>query len=67
MEKEQLGPGENGLVQFRLLKRVPALPGDPFVICLLNIQIVIGGNAILEIPLEKYRAVKAENTVSISI
>lgn len=63
MEKEQLGPGENSLVQFRLLKHVPALPGDPFVVCLLNIQTVIGGGTILEIPLEKYRSVKAENSV----
>ena len=63
MEKEQLGPGENGLVQFRLLKHAPALPGDTFVICLLNIPAVIGGGAILEIPLEKYRTVKAKNTV----
>ena len=63
MENEQLGPGENGLVQFRLLKHVPALPGDPFVISLLNIQTVIGGGAILEIPLEKYRVVKAKKTL----
>ena len=63
MEKEQLGAGENGLVQFRLLKHVPALPGDPFVVCLLNIQTVIGGGTVLEIPLEKYRSVKAENTI----
>lgn len=63
MKKEQLGPGENGLVQFRLLKHVSALPGDPFVVCLLNIQTVIGGGTIMEIPLEKYREVKAENTV----
>ena len=63
MEKEQLEPGENGLVQFRLLKHVPALPGDTFVVCLLNIRNVIGGGNVLEIPLEKYRAVKATNTV----
>lgn len=63
MEKEQLWPGENSLVQFQLLKHVPALPGDPFVVCLLNIQSVIGGGTVLEISLEKYRAVKAANTI----
>lgn len=63
MKKEQLEPGENGLAQFRLLKHVPVLPGDSFVICLLNIQTVIGGGTILEIPLEKYRTVKAKSTV----
>ena len=63
MEKEQIGPGENSLAQLRLLKHVPALPGDTFVICLLNIPTVIGGGAILEIPLEKYRIAKAKNTV----
>ncbi|MEA3427770.1 MAG: selenocysteine-specific translation elongation factor [Thermodesulfobacteriota bacterium] len=63
MEKEQLEAGESGLVQFRLIKPVPALPGDPFVICPLNVHTVIGGGIVLEIPLEKYRAAKAEITI----
>ena len=63
MEKEQLEPGERGLIQFRLIKPVPALPGDPFVICPLNIHAVIGGGIVLEIPLEKYRAARAAITI----
>ena len=55
MEKEQLEPGETGLVQFRLLKPVAALPGDHFVIFPLNIKSVTGGGTVLEIPNEKYR------------
>ncbi|MBW2345426.1 MAG: selenocysteine-specific translation elongation factor [Deltaproteobacteria bacterium] len=63
MEKEQLEPGENGLVQFRLMKPVAALPGDTFVICLLNVQTVIGGGKVLEIPREKYRQARASITI----
>jgi selenocysteine-specific elongation factor len=63
MEKEQLEPRESGLVQFRLIKPVPALPGDPFVICPLNVHTVIGGGIVLEIPLEKYRAAKAATII----
>ena len=63
MEEEQVKPGERGLVQFRLIKPVPALPGDPFVICPLNLRAVIGGGLVLEIPLEKYRAARAATTI----
>ncbi|RZB30483.1 MAG: selenocysteine-specific elongation factor [Desulfobacteraceae bacterium Eth-SRB1] len=64
MEKEQLEPGERGLVQFRLIKPVPALPGDPFVITPLNLRAVIGGGIVLEIPLGKYRAARTAATIS---
>jgi len=63
MEKEQLDPGERGLVQFRLMKPVPALPGDPFVISLLNVQTVIGGGKVIEIPRGKYRQARASTTL----
>lgn len=59
MQKERLEPGEKGLVQFRLMKPVAALPGDPFVVSLLNIPAIIGGGQVLEIPWEKYREAKA--------
>ena len=59
MDKEQLEPGEQGLVQFRLMKQVAALPGDLFVICPLNVQTIVGGGEVLEISKEKYRKVKA--------
>ncbi len=63
MEKEQLEPGEEGLAQFRLMKQVAALPGDLFVICPLNVQTIIGGGELLEIPLTKYRQVKADKII----
>jgi selenocysteine-specific elongation factor len=63
MDKELLEPGEKGLVQFRLMKQVAALPGDLFVICPLNVQTIIGGGEILEIPQEKYRQVKAPKII----
>ncbi len=59
MQKERLEPGEKGLVQFRLMKPVAALPGDPFVVSVLNIPAIIGGGQVLEIPWEKYREAKA--------
>lgn len=63
MEKKQLEPGEQGLVQFRLMNHVSALPGDSFVVCLLNIKTVIGGGHVLSIPGEKYREANASATV----
>jgi selenocysteine-specific elongation factor len=56
---ERLEPGDAGLVQIRLMKPAPALPQDAFVICPMNINTVIAGGRVLEIPLEKFRAVKA--------
>ena len=63
MGKEELEPGEKGLVQFRLIKPVPALPGDPFVLSPLNLCTIIGGGIVLDIPLEKYRAARAATTI----
>ncbi|MBU1902662.1 MAG: selenocysteine-specific translation elongation factor, partial [Proteobacteria bacterium] len=54
MDKENLAPGEEGLAQLRLMKPVVAIPGDPFVICPLNIQSIMGGGRALEITWEKY-------------
>jgi selenocysteine-specific elongation factor len=63
MERESLRPGEQGLAQFRLMKAVAALPKDPFVICPLNLNTVMGGGNVLEIPREKFRVVKAQKTL----
>jgi selenocysteine-specific elongation factor len=63
MEKQSLQPGEKGLAQLRLMKPVAAMPRDPFVICPLNLNTVIGGGSVLEIPREKFRLVKAERTL----
>ena len=63
MDKETLEPGKGGLAQLRLMKPVPALPKDTFVICPLNIQTVIGGGTILEISNEKYRQAHSSKVI----
>lgn len=65
MEQEHLYPGEKGFAQVRLMKSVPALPGDPFVIGILNIQTVIGGGRVLQICREKIRRNNAGATCSL--
>lgn len=63
MDKEYLAPGDNGLAQIRLMKPLSALPRDPFVLCPLNIQSVLGGGKVLEVTREKYRAVKSSRII----
>ena len=64
-ELEHLYPGENGLAQIRLMKLVPTLPGDPFVIGILNIQTVIGGGRVLQVSREKIRQKNVSATLSL--
>jgi selenocysteine-specific elongation factor len=63
MDDESLQPGQHGLAQLRLMKPVAAMPREPFVICPLNLNTVMGGGKVLEIPCEKFRVVKAERTL----
>jgi len=63
MERESLQPGEHGLAQLRLMKPVAPMPRDSFVICPLNVNTVMGGGNVLEIPREKFRVVKAQRTL----
>jgi selenocysteine-specific elongation factor len=65
MEQEYLYPGGKGFAQVRLMKPVPALPGDPFVIGILNIQAVIGGGRVLQICREKIRRNNVGATLSL--
>ena len=58
MRGDRLEPGESGLVQFRLMRPVAALPQDALVISPLNVNAVIGGGHVLEIPREKFRVAK---------
>ena len=60
MEKDRLEPGETGLAQLRLMKPAGALPGDSFVMSFLNLNTVIGGGRVLEVPFVKYRPAKSE-------
>ena len=64
MEKQILEPGEKGLAQLRLMKPVAALPRDPFVICPLNVHMVMGGgNSARDPPGEVPGIVKAQRTL----
>ena len=59
MDRQRLESGQTGLVQFRLQKPIFIRVRDPFVICRLNTQTIIGGGMILETTKEKFRAVKS--------
>ncbi|MFZ1986398.1 MAG: selenocysteine-specific translation elongation factor [Desulfatitalea sp.] len=63
MNGDHLEPGDSGLVQIRLFKPVATLPQDALVISLLNINTVIAGGRVLEIPREKFRIVKIESVL----
>ena len=63
MEAERLEPGENGLVQLRLMKPVAAAPRDAFVMVPLNLNTVIAGGRILEAPREKFRMAKSASVI----
>jgi selenocysteine-specific elongation factor len=58
MSREQLMPGEAGLVQFRLSEPLGCVPGDGFVLSLLNKNWGMAGGRVLEITDEKYRQAK---------
>lgn len=63
MEKEELRAGEKGLAQFRCESLLPCIPGEHFVISLMNVPAVIGGGRILEIPECKFRPSKAAKII----
>ncbi len=61
--QEKLEPGESGLAQLQLANLVPALPCDPFVLCLMDVPTVIGGGKVLEARSSKYRKVKTASLI----
>ncbi|MDA8139303.1 MAG: selenocysteine-specific translation elongation factor [Desulfobacteraceae bacterium] len=63
MNGDRLDPGDCGLVQIRLLRPTAAQPQDAFVISLLNINTVIAGGLVLEIPREKFRIAKTQSVL----
>jgi len=63
MGKGHLGPGESGVAQLQLANLVPALPSDPFVICLMDVPSVIGGGKVLEARSQKYRGTNAATLI----
>ncbi len=59
LNNDRLAAGDSGLIQIRLMNPMAALPRDAFVISPLNLNTVIAGGRVLEIPREKFRAVKS--------
>lgn len=55
LNAEQIAPGENGLVQFRLTEPLVALPGDHFVIRSYSPVATVGGGLILNSRPRKHR------------
>ena len=48
LDRDEIGPGESGLVQLRLSVPVVCAPGDRFVLRLLSPVVTLGGGTILE-------------------
>ncbi len=65
MDSANLPPGGHGLVQFRLMRPVAAVPRDPFVVTLLNRNVIIGGGLILETTRRKYRPAASATTLPV--
>lgn len=54
MGGERISPGQSGRAQFRLSRPVPVQPKDRFAVSLMNVNSIVGGGYVLEVPLEKY-------------
>ncbi len=63
MDRDMLAPGETGLAQLRLEKPVAALSRDPFVMCSVDLEAVLGGGVVLEVSGQKFRERKAPKVI----
>ncbi len=48
LDRDELPPGESGLIQLRLQETIVCAPGDRFILRLLSPVVTLGGGAILE-------------------
>lgn len=48
LDREELAPGETGLIQIRLKQAIICAPGDRYVLRLLSPVVTLGGGALLE-------------------
>ena len=55
LDRQELGPGESGLVQFRLEEPTALAKGDPFVVRLYSPMVTLGGGTVLEPAARKHR------------
>jgi selenocysteine-specific elongation factor len=53
MNGDSIAPGGRGCVQLRFSRPAPVLPGDRLVLSLMNVNTVVGGGRVIELPLEK--------------
>lgn len=63
MDRDVLAPGDMGLAQLRLEKPVAALARDPFVMCSVDLEAVLGGGVVLEVSGQKFRERKAPKVI----
>lgn len=63
MGREELAPGDRGLVQFRLAVPIGAAPLDRYVITPMNAPSILGGGKILETTRVKYRRARADRII----
>ena len=64
MGREELVPGQRGLVQFRLTAPLGAAPRDRCIMTPMNSPSVLGGGTILETTRVKFRRARAERTLA---
>ncbi|MBI3948394.1 MAG: selenocysteine-specific translation elongation factor, partial [Armatimonadetes bacterium] len=55
LDRDELSPGEAGMVQFRLEKPTAVAKGDPFVIRLYSPMVTLGGGVVLDPTARKHR------------
>lgn len=65
MDAAPLSSGQTGLVQFRPSRPIPCMPGDRFVVAILNKNVIIGGGRILGVSQEKFRRAKAAKMIPV--
>jgi selenocysteine-specific elongation factor len=63
MGREEIDPGDRGLVQFRLTEPIGAAPLDRYVITPLNTPSILGGGKILETTRIKFRRARADRII----
>ena len=60
LDREELAPGEDGLVQFRLEEPIVSVKGDRFVIRLYSPLITLGGGMVIDPDPSKHKRFKPE-------
>lgn len=60
LDRDELAPGESGLVQFWLEEPTAVAPGDPFVVRLYSPMVTLGGGVVLQPGARRHRRFQQE-------